>query len=187
MSAQDLEVKVINDFLTPEQYRDIVYSFLYSEDLPWHKEIIVPLKNDDAPHPCHALCEDKYNIQFVHTLYKDHEGHSPLWETVISTFAKGLNARAILRAKVNWTQCTEEIQEHGYHVDYDFEHYTAIYYLNTNDGYTKFKDGTKIDSIANRLLKIPSKVYHTGSTCTNGIFEEGTPNKGRFVLNINYL
>ena len=67
MSAQDLEVKVINDFLPPEQYRDIVYSFLYSEDLPWHKEIIVPLKNDAAPHPCHALCEDKYNIQFVHT------------------------------------------------------------------------------------------------------------------------
>ncbi len=187
MSVKDLEVKVINDFLPPEQYRDIVYSFLYSEDLSWHKEIIVPLIKRTNLYPCDALCEDKYNIQFVHTLYKDHEGHSPLWERIISTFAQGLNARAILRAKVNWTQCTEEIQEHGYHVDYDFEHYTAIYYLNTNDGYTKFEDGTKIDSIANRLLKIPSRVYHTGSTCTNGLFEEGTPNKGRFVLNINYL
>ena len=54
----------------------------------------------------------------------------------------------------------------------------AIYYVNSNDGYTEFRDGTKVESIANRLAIFPSTMEHTGSTCTNTKF--------RCVINFNF-
>jgi len=56
---------------------------------------------------------------------------------------------------------------------------TSIYYFNTNNGYTLFKDGKKIDSVQNRLITFPSSMEHTGTTCTDQPF--------RLVLNMNYI
>ena len=56
---------------------------------------------------------------------------------------------------------------------------TSIYYVNSNDGYTEFKDGTIIESVENRLVIFPSDMRHTGTTCTNA--------KNRIVVNINYF
>ena len=33
---------------------------------------------------------------------------------------------------------------------------TGIYYINTNDGYTAFKDGDKVKSVANRIVLFQS-------------------------------
>lgn len=56
---------------------------------------------------------------------------------------------------------------------------TAIFYINTNNGYTKFNIKKKIvKSKANRLVKFPAKIKHTGTTCTD--------KDERIVLNINY-
>ena len=55
----------------------------------------------------------------------------------------------------------------------------AIYYVNSNDGYTEFEDGTRIETIENRLLVFDSSLWHTGSTCTNA--------KVRCVINFNYF
>ena len=56
---------------------------------------------------------------------------------------------------------------------------TSIFYINTNDGYTKFEDGTKIESIANRMITFPANINHTGTSCT----DEQT----RVVINFNYF
>ena len=56
---------------------------------------------------------------------------------------------------------------------------TGIYYVNTNDGYTVFEDGTKIDSVANRICIFPYYLKHSGTTCTNA--------NRRIALNINYV
>ena len=44
---------------------------------------------------------------------------------------------------------------------------TGIFYLNTNDGYTKFKDGTIIKSEQNKYIEFDSELEHTRSTCTD--------------------
>ena len=54
---------------------------------------------------------------------------------------------------------------------------TVVYYLNTCDGYTHFKDGTRVETIENRAVIFNSQVPHGGSTCTNA--------DNRIVLNIN--
>ena len=56
---------------------------------------------------------------------------------------------------------------------------TSILYLNTNDGYTIFEDGTKIESVENRLVTFDSHIKHSGTSCTN--------QKVRLVLNMNYF
>ena len=55
---------------------------------------------------------------------------------------------------------------------------TSIFYVNTNNGYTKFEDGTKVESVANRMITFPSNMKHTGTSCTD--------EKKRIVINFNY-
>ena len=56
---------------------------------------------------------------------------------------------------------------------------TCVFYLNTNDGYTMFKDGTKVESVENRLVLFDSQTQHCGTSCTD--------KRKRVVLNINYV
>ena len=56
---------------------------------------------------------------------------------------------------------------------------TAIFYINTNNGYTLFKDGTKVDSVQNTMLIFDGSLDHCGVSCTD--------QKRRIVLNINYV
>ena len=56
---------------------------------------------------------------------------------------------------------------------------TSILYVNTNNGYTKFEDGTIVESVANRLVSFPSNMKHTGTSCTD--------EKTRVVINFNYF
>ena len=74
---------------------------------------------------------------------------------------------------------TEKIHEHGMHTDDLFPHKAAILSINTCDGYTKLEDGTKIDSVANRVLLFDGSKLHTPSTCTN--------QPVRMNININYF
>tara|TARA_R100001132_G_C3199411_1_gene47541 strand:+ start:38 stop:535 length:498 start_codon:yes stop_codon:yes gene_type:complete len=85
--------------------------------------------------------------------------------------------------KANLLTKTDNIVEHGFHTDYDegckqFNGKTAVYYINTCDGYTKFKNGKKIKSEENKLIEFNTKIKHTGSSCTD--------KKRRVVLNLNY-
>ena len=56
---------------------------------------------------------------------------------------------------------------------------TSIFYVNTNNGYTKFEDGTKVESVANRMVTFPSNMKHTGTSCTD--------ERIRVVINFNYF
>jgi len=69
--------------------------------------------------------------------------------------------------------------EHNTHIDYDEPHQAAIYYINTNNGYTSFKDPTKkVSSVANRCAIFDGHHQHRSSNCTD--------QKCRITLNVNY-
>jgi hypothetical protein len=89
-----------------------------------------------------------------------------------------------MKAKANVNFVTSEIIEHGLHIDIEPHSLgeamtTAIYYVNSNDGYTLFEDGTKVESVANRLVKFPCNTKHTGTSCTDQRY--------RMVINLNYI
>jgi hypothetical protein len=95
-----------------------------------------------------------------------------------------LRVGTFMKAKVNCNFVTNEIIEHGLHTDIEPRSLgesmtTAIYYVNSNDGYTLFEDGTKVESVANRLVMFPCNTKHTGTSCTDQRY--------RMVINLNYI
>ena len=54
-----------------------------------------------------------------------------------------------------------------------------MFYLNTNDGYTLLEDGTKIKSIANRVLLFNPNDLHASTSTSD--------TNRRVTININWL
>ena len=119
--------------------------------------------------------------QFVHTFHI--QGMQATTQERFSLMYPILNfiqPAGILRIKANLNQKTAEHYETGLHVDVMVPgSLTAIFYINTNNGYTYFEDGQKIESIENRMVMFPSNIPHAGATCTD--------EDRRVVLNLNYF
>ena len=81
------------------------------------------------------------------------------------------------RVTASLTSRTVFNRKTGYHIDYPNIR-TAIFYLNTNNRYTKFKKHGKVKSIENRIVIFNSNLEHQGVTCTD--------EKRRVVINFNY-
>ena len=97
-----------------------------------------------------------------------------------------LQPEAVKRIKANLRTRTSKNEESFFHVDLMMmseekqkQWTTSIFYVNTNDGYTKFEDGTKVESVANRLVSFPANMKHLGTSCTD--------QKRRVVINFNYF
>jgi len=120
-----------------------------------------------------------YNYQLGHILFSDGKVASNDFNILLPLLDL-LDIRTIHRIKINANPMTSTIIEHGYHVDNDNPNSkTSIFYVNTNDGYTKFKETNQIvSSVKNRLITFDTHLSHTGTTCTD--------QPRRIVININY-
>ena len=130
------------------------------------------------------------NFQLSYVLYESPNariGSEPIVSSqnkfLFPIFFQKINPRGLLKVKTNLLMRTNEIIKHGFHCDYPADIYagltTSIFYINSNDGYTEFEDGTKIESVGNRLVTFPYHMKHRGTTCTNKPF--------RIVINFNYF
>ena len=84
----------------------------------------------------------------------------------------------LLRAKSNLYGRTQELVHHDNHIDMAFPHKGGIFYVNSNNGGTRFEDNTFIESVRNRALLFSGKISHETVTQTDTNF--------RFNININY-
>jgi hypothetical protein len=125
---------------------------------------------------------DEKDFQFFHIIYNNNTPASPYFNELGGVFEL-LNPLSIIRIKANLLTRTSEQFEHGMHVDIpncDCNNLrTAIFYMNTNNGYTHFECGKKVNSVENRMVIFPTQMKHTGSTCTD--------EKVRVIINFNYL
>ena len=169
------EIEVIDDFCSKEVFSGLEEMIMNPvSKFPWHYNKSINGKDYD---------NKKDVFQFVHTLYPsfnhmvEDKYMSNIWP-VISELKSG----NVLRVKANCIPRTEKIVKHGLHNDFiekDKNITTAILYMNTNNGYTRFKDKTRVNSKANRIVKFPYTYLHGGTTCT----DEHT----RVVVNFNFL
>lgn len=166
--------QVIDNFLDEEDFKSI-QDYLMGSDISWLKS---PVLREGSLHPP-DLEDMRDNIQFWHPFYMDDEPtHDDV--NVLRPIIKKLDVKALLRIKANITMRTPKIIEHGYHTDYPFGGFkTAIFYINTNDGYTQIKDGRRVESVENRLLEFSGELLHTGTTCTD--------QQCRVVINFDYF
>tara|TARA_R110002167_G_scaffold303959_3_gene508275 strand:+ start:282 stop:791 length:510 start_codon:yes stop_codon:yes gene_type:complete len=168
-----MSIKVKDNFL-PKKANEEMFNTLTNNEFPWYY-ISSVTRNGDHPH---GGDKDK-NIYFTHVIYNNDKINSTFYEKFITLFFKKLKIKKLIRAKLNLYVPGQKIIKHKWHVDYDFKHKTALYYLNTNNGCTTFKDpNKKISSVANRCAIFDGHHQHRSSNCTD--------QKCRITLNVNY-
>ena len=124
---------------------------------------------------------DLNDYYFSHLIYGDGKTQNSSNEIVQSILMPILNrieAKKIIRAKINLNTYQKEHVHSLFHIDQEKEHKVAIYYVNTNNGWTEFETGEKINSIKNSILLFDGKLKHKSVTQTD--------TKMRIVININY-
>ena len=153
-------MKVIDDFLPNFK---ALKTLVMGHHFPWNY-------NDSILPPDHAGY--KPLPQFIHYFLYENGEPGPYYSHIRDCL-NYFEGRP-LRVKANLTMHNGD---GGYHIDIP-NCTTAILYMNTCEGYTKFKDGSIIDSIENRMVIFDSNLEHSGFTNTDG--------KRRVVINFNY-
>lgn len=164
---------VIDDYLDAEAFLRM-RAAIGSDGFPWQKTPIL------WPPPIGL--EDSYNVQFVHGFYQRKPGlrHASDQMPVVWPLIERLAPAILIKAKVNCTLRRERQVVYGLHVDTRRPGATTgILYLNSNNGYTAFEDGARVDSVANRLVLFDATLRHSGACCTDA--------PQRVVLNINFI
>ena len=116
---------------------------------------------------------------FAFIIWRQPEGIVSQWFEQLVPIVEKLNYKALLRIKANMYPSTEKLHEHDPHEDYTFNNKSAIYYVNSNNGFTVLEDGSKIESVKNRLLIFDGSRQHYSTNCTDA--------QVRVTLNFNFL
>ena len=90
-----------------------------------------------------------------------------MYYELVDPIVKKLKVKSLIRIKANFYAPSTKIIEHDSHMDYKFKHKGFLYYINTNDGFTRLSKNIKIESIENRGLIFEPHLEHNSSTCTN--------------------
>ena len=157
-------MKIIDNFLDEDSFKKIKNT-KESNFLPWfYQKNISGLDTE----------EDCY---FVHFLYNKDAVHSSDYP-IVKPILKKLKYRSLMRIKCNMYIKSDKIKKHQPHQDFTFKHLGAIYYVNSNNGFTIIGN-KKVESIENRLLMFDPSVKHQSTNCSD--------KRVRLNINFNYL
>jgi len=168
------KIQVFDNYLSNDAFKDLRNEIM-NPHFPWFygESKVGEDYGDMGPN------KELFDFQFVHMFYVDNAPNSPHIE-VLNPLLEVINPCALVRIKANITFCTPKVIDFPFHVDHDnFMGKTAVFYLNTNNGYTEFENGEKIESVENRMIIFDSNLKHRGSTSSNSRY--------RLVLNFNYF
>ena len=172
-------VQIRDDVLPEEELRKLQDVMLLDYDkknntIPWYIHKMYPTKQD-------AMCEQKEAFYWIHTFHDRQRVESEHFGILYPLLNK-INPKALVRVRANCNTVTDRIIEHGHHTDLPewANCMTSVFYLNTNNGYTLFEeDGSKVQSVENRLCTFPCSVRHSSTTATDVT--------QRVVINFNYF
>jgi hypothetical protein len=154
-----------DNFLTEDKFQQL-QTIILGEEFEWYY-----MNNID-------YLDDTDKFQFTHAFFDQELGgvlsdHYDMFNLIDDSY----------RIKANLLTRTSKIEVNRFHTDMqirDSDPYTtSILYMNSNDGYTEFENGWKVESVANRLITFPAGMKHRGTSCTD--------KKIRVVINFNYL
>ena len=166
-------IKIIDNLIPQQQWQEL-HDYFLIHDCEWvYCDSIVSQE------------EKNNHFQFVQALFLGGGVGPKIYDekrvSVIQPVLARLNIDFLLRAKANMTTRTHEPFQSDFHCDINQNNLTAIYYVNTCNGKTRFEnpDIEDVDSIANRVIIFNSQQRHCTVTATDV--------KARVVVNINYL
>ena len=180
--------RVVDNFLPEEEFERMQEQICGDQCFPWylnHAKVMHVARMIDPE----LQKKEIYNWQMVHKFYEGGRPQSQQWDMILPLINR-IQPRALIRIKGNLNHHTDNLIEYDYHTDCgEYSEFgqdnvfegatTAVFYLNDNDGYTFFNDGTRVSSKANRIVFFPVNTPHAGTSTTDTKF--------RFVLNLNYF
>ena len=165
-------MKIIDNFLEEEYFKKLV-DLIISNKFAWYYNPFVASETEIS---------DSLSLWFLTHMFYD----SQVPEKILSSYyslllplCDKIEIKSMIRMRANFYPNTSTLYEHQMHTDKNFSHTAALLSLNTCDGYTKLADGTKVDSIANRVVLFDAGENHCSTTTTN--------EKARINLIVNYL
>jgi hypothetical protein len=160
----------IKDNLIEIQHFLSLKKLLCSSDFPWFY----------FPHQTSEVLND--SSYFFHNFYYTKQKNNSNYLNYIEPIIDFLNPHSLISIRANLIIKRKETNC-KYHVDSlgskKMSHKTAVFYVNTNNGYTKFKkNNVKVDCIENRIVIFPSNLEHKAVGQTD--------QDQRIVININF-
>ena len=192
-----MDIKVIDNFLSQSEFEIICKNTIEREDLQF--TFVSNVENVGSG------SDDYWSWYLIHMVYSktaspksflmdvagfqevessplaepQSEIYTNICDMFIPRFKQVANFRSMIRIKINAYPYTNIVKEHKDHIDSDFKHTGAVFSLNTCDGFTKFSDGTKVESVANRIVFFDASKFHHSTTTSNA--------KLRYNINFNFL
>ena len=158
-----MNFKIKNNFFKKDEFNKMKYIITHP-NFNWFLQTSVVYKED---------C-----IFFSHTFFNDDGICSPFYKDIVIPFIDKLKIKKLLRSKLNLYPKTHKQIIHGFHTDSRDKHNVVLFYFNTNNGQTLFKN-KKINSVENRIVLFNSDEMHSSTNTTNC--------KSRIVINFNYF
>ena len=163
-------MKVIDNFLSDDAFAQLTQDIGVGSNMPWYPLQYVTKPNDGS-------------FQLTHMFYADNKPQSN-WFNCLDIFLTKISPASLLRIKSNLLTQRFHHVEHEMHIDMGAigsskVWTTGIFYMNTNNGYTKFEDETKVESVENRMVIFDSDKPHCSVAQTD------TPY--RMVINFNWI
>jgi len=164
-----MSFNIIENFL-PENQSTEIEDFLSDNNFPWFYRPSIGNKKDNQ------------RFYFSHMFVDDKKVNSDFFGIIKKYIVDRLEFKILHRVKANLFVKVNENYASCSHVDYDFKHqfFSAIYYVNTNNGSTLLNDKISVNSIKNRLLIFDGRLPHRAISQTdtkirmniNFVFEE---------------
>ena len=157
-------MKIIDNFLPEDEFKSI-QSFMMGGEFRWFYVDGRAFVDDGSFHMTHMFFQPEVGSNSEHLHF---------W----TNFMNKVGAKKCERIKANLTFKTPTIETAPFHTDFaDMK--TATFYINTNNGYTEFENGVRVNSVANRVCIFDSNLFHCGTTHSEGANQ-------RVVVNFNY-
>ena len=192
-----MDIKVIDNFLSQSEFEILCKNTIEREDLQF--TFVSNVENVGSG------SDDYWSWYMIHMVYSktaspksflmdvidfqevessplaepQSEIYTNICDKFVPRFKQVANFRNLIRIKINAYPYTNIVKEHKDHIDSDFKHTGAVFSLNTCDGFTKFSDGTKVESVANRIVFFDASKFHHSTTTSNA--------KLRYNINFNFL
>ena len=168
-----MDYKVIDNFLPENEFAELYNLIVFSANFPMYPSDTITYSEDKE-------CDWRWYAN--HVLYNNNVPYSDYFTNVYNTFIPKFHeivgVKSLIRIKVNMYPHTDVLRENEKHVDYKFPHHAAVFSLNTCDGFTRMEDGSKVDSVKNRIVFFDGSLLHNSATATN---------KARYNINFNWL
>ena len=159
-------MKIRKNFLLKKELKSL-QELMVSSDFSWY-------------YRAHQVAHAKDHPFLIHSVYRHGIINSHFYESHFKCLLRELKVNMCSEIRVNLMMRDSKRYYSAYHVDRPFKCKTAIYYINTSDGYTEFeKTGKKVFSEENKIVIFDSSLKHRAVSPSDTF--------ARYVVNINYV